>query len=185
MMAHSFSGAPRASHWGRGWAHPDGWPRSHRWPYYRGYPFCRHRYWGYYGGWYSYPAWEAAWYGGYSYPRQSYSYSPYPPEYYAQEQGSQQQAEIDRLNDEVERLRAERQPPAAQEPRPETRTRGEPTHLVFRDKHTEQVENYAIVGQTFWVFTEERARKIALADLDIPATKKANEDRGVDFQLPR
>jgi hypothetical protein len=60
----------------------------------------------------------------------------------------------------------------------------QPTELVFRDKHTEEVQNYAIVGQTLWVLSVQRARKIPLAELDIPATKKANDDRGVEFQLP-
>jgi len=33
--------------------------------------------------------------------------------------------------------------------------------------------------------TGERARKIPLAELDIAATQKVNEDRGVDFEIPR
>jgi hypothetical protein len=56
--------------------------------------------------------------------------------------------------------------------------------LVFRDKHTQEVQNYAIVGKTIWVFDETRAAKFPLADLDIPATTKANEDRGIDFKTP-
>jgi len=58
------------------------------------------------------------------------------------------------------------------------------TELVFRDKHVEEVQNYAIVGQTLWILSGQRARKIPLTELDIPATKKANDNRGVDFQLP-
>jgi len=56
--------------------------------------------------------------------------------------------------------------------------------LVFRNKRTEEVENYAIVGQTFWILSEQRTRKIPLAELDLPASRKANEDRGVEFRLP-
>jgi len=33
-------------------------------------------------------------------------------------------------------------------------------------------------------FNEHRSRKINIAELDVPATTKANADRGVDFQLP-
>jgi len=40
------------------------------------------------------------------------------------------------------------------------------------------VENYAIAGQTLWVFTEQRARKIPLADLDIPATQGRTKPAG-------
>lgn len=59
-----------------------------------------------------------------------------------------------------------------------------PTVLVFRDHHKEEVQNYAIVGQTLWNFAPQRTEKIPLSTLDIPATTKANDDRGVDFRLP-
>ncbi len=94
----------------------------------------------------------------------------------------QQQDEIDRLNDELARLRSHQTPAnESNQPRPAVHTK---TVLVFHDKHTEEVENYAIVGQTLWVFDERQARKIRIADLDVPETRKANEDRGIDFQLP-
>jgi hypothetical protein len=59
----------------------------------------------------------------------------------------------------------------------------EPTMLVFRDGHTKEISNYAIVGKTLFVFAVPKS-KIALADLDIPATVKVNEDRGVSFNVP-
>jgi len=59
-----------------------------------------------------------------------------------------------------------------------------PTVLVFRDQHREEVTNYAIVGQTLWNFSGQRTRKIPLADLDVVATEKANDDRGVVFRIP-
>jgi hypothetical protein len=46
------------------------------------------------------------------------------------------------------------------------------------------VNNYAIVSQTLYDLTPGHPRKIALADLDLPATEKQNDDRGVTFQLP-
>lgn len=58
------------------------------------------------------------------------------------------------------------------------------TVLVFRDQHKQEVKNYAIVGQTLWNFSAQRTAKIPLSDLDLPATTKANEDRGVDFRVP-
>ena len=58
------------------------------------------------------------------------------------------------------------------------------TVLVFRDQHKQEVQNYAIVGQTLWNFAPQHTQKIPLADLDLPATTKANDDRGVDFRLP-
>jgi len=59
-----------------------------------------------------------------------------------------------------------------------------PTILVFKDGHQLEVENYAVVGQTLCDLTSGHSRKIALADLDLPATQKQNDDRGVTFQLP-
>ncbi len=60
------------------------------------------------------------------------------------------------------------------------------TVLVFRDQHRQEVQNYAIVGQTLWNFAPapQHTQKIALSDLDLPATTKANDERGVDFRLP-
>jgi len=58
------------------------------------------------------------------------------------------------------------------------------TILVFRDQHRQEVQNYAIVGQTVWAFSAGRRQKIPLANLDIPATEKANDDRGVTFLVP-
>lgn len=58
------------------------------------------------------------------------------------------------------------------------------TVLVFKDGHKSDVVNYAIVGDTLFDFSPGRTHKILLADLDLPATQKANEQRGVDFQVP-
>jgi hypothetical protein len=59
-----------------------------------------------------------------------------------------------------------------------------PTTLVFRDQHKEEIQNYAIVGNTLFSFSAERTQKIPLSDLDIPATTKVNGDRGVNFKVP-
>jgi hypothetical protein len=59
----------------------------------------------------------------------------------------------------------------------------DPTVLVFRDGHHQEVTNYAIMGQTVYVF-DNRTQKIALTDLDVAATIKLNDDRGVDFHVP-
>ena len=59
-----------------------------------------------------------------------------------------------------------------------------PTVLVFKDGRQLEVGNYAIVSQTLYDLTPGHRRKIALADLDLSATEKQNDDRGVTFQLP-
>jgi hypothetical protein len=80
---------------------------------------------------------------------------------------------IDRLQADVE---ARNRPRKDQEPS---------TALVFRDKHVEEVRNYAISGGTLWVLNEQAAKKIPLAQLDLEATAKMNDERGVDFQVPK
>jgi hypothetical protein len=80
---------------------------------------------------------------------------------------------------------AEEQParPIAQPPAQELKP-PVPTILVFRDGHEQEITNYAIMGQTLYVF-DNRTKKIALAELDVPATIKANDDQGVEFQIPK
>jgi len=67
------------------------------------------------------------------------------------------------------------QPPVANQPK---------TILVFKDGHQSTVMNYAIVGSTLYDLSEGRATKVALAELDLPATVKQNDERGVEFRLP-
>jgi hypothetical protein len=87
-----------------------------------------------------------------------------------------------------ERMRS--QPPEqagpAVEPAAEAAPEAEqtPTVLVFKDGRQREVENYAVLGGTLYDMTPGQRSKIALADLDLSATAKANDDRGVDFRMP-
>ena len=147
---------------------------------------------GYVGGSYSYPGYYGYWYpstidydSAYAAPPAYYA----PPTAYNDQSSLEQQERIDRLQDQVDRLRDARdaryvprppqasQPQASAEPQPAT-------VLVFHDKHTQEVRNYAVVGQTLWIFNEQRATKFPLTSLDIPATTKANDERGIDFRVP-
>ena len=59
----------------------------------------------------------------------------------------------------------------------------EPTVLVFRDGHKQEVENYAIMGATLFVLSGRRAR-IPVAELDVPETVRQNQSRGLEFHIP-
>ena len=61
----------------------------------------------------------------------------------------------------------------------------ESTTLVFKDGHTIDIGNYAIVGQTLFDMTPGHSRHIPLADLNLDATRQKNDDHGVLFQLPQ
>lgn len=75
---------------------------------------------------------------------------------------------------------------AEPEPQPPEPVVAQPaTVLIFRDGHRSEVVNYAIVDDTLFDFSEGRARKVPLAQLDLPATEKANGERGVEFEVPR
>lgn len=58
------------------------------------------------------------------------------------------------------------------------------TLLVFKDGHQLEISNYAIVGTTLFDLTEGHHHKIPLTDLNLSATAKENDDRGIDFRLP-
>jgi len=58
------------------------------------------------------------------------------------------------------------------------------TVLVFKDGHRADVVNYAIVGDTLFDFAGDRTHKILLADLDLAATRRINDEQGVEFKLP-
>ncbi len=59
----------------------------------------------------------------------------------------------------------------------------EPTVLVFRDGHKQEVENYAIMGSTLFVLSGRRAR-IPIAELDVAETIRQNQSRGLEFRIP-
>jgi hypothetical protein len=121
----------------------------------------------------------------------------------------QLQQQVSRLTSAVEELQADRT--ASVKPAPEPRTKGKApvvgkktvvitptpasgsldvdertplTVLVFQDGHRTEARNYAIVGQTLWIYTEQDSKKVPLADLDVAATRNANSDRGIVFQVP-
>jgi hypothetical protein len=56
--------------------------------------------------------------------------------------------------------------------------------LIFMDGHQVEVQNYAVVGDMLYELTPGHHRKIAIADLDLKATAKQNDDLGISFQLP-
>jgi hypothetical protein len=117
--------------------------------------------------------------------------------------------EVERLNNEVQRLQTGRPstptststPPrpkpvqttvtrtAAPVPAPpavtaQTEESTPVTVLLFRDGRRIETRNYAIVGESVWVYSEQESKRYRLADLDVDGTKKVNSDRGVFFQIP-
>jgi hypothetical protein len=61
--------------------------------------------------------------------------------------------------------------------------------FIFRDGHREESSDYSIISGViysrgdYWS-SGSWSKKILVADLDVPATLRANRDRGVNFRLP-
>lgn len=53
--------------------------------------------------------------------------------------------------------------------------------LVFRDGTRTEVQDYAVVGQTFWDLSSGGTRKYPIVQVDLQASIKANDARGVEF----
>ncbi len=134
--------------------------------------------WDYSGDYPGYTGYVPGTFDAYSYA--PYAGSPYPPQYAPPAYYVSRSAP----------------PPAPSAPQPESYQRqpsnshqtseqpAEPTVLVFRDGHREKIANYAIMGSTLFVLSGPRAR-IPVAELDIPATERVNQDRGIDFKVPK
>src|SRR6266700_66115 len=61
--------------------------------------------------------------------------------------------------------------------------------LVYRDGHSEEISSYSIIDRVMYTKADYYSsgswtRTIQIADLDIPATLKQNQQRGVKFDLP-
>ena len=81
--------------------------------------------------------------------------------------------------------RTEPEKESATPPPAETAVPDQPqTVLIFKDGHQVEVQNYAVVGAMLYDLTPGHHRKIAIADLDLKATAKQNDDLGITFQLP-
>jgi hypothetical protein len=64
-----------------------------------------------------------------------------------------------------------------------------PAVLVFRDGRKEEVSGYTIITGTIYSNSDywsngSWTKKIQIADLDVPATLKLNQERGLKFVLP-
>jgi len=163
---------------------------------------------GYYGiapGAYSRRGYNSAYGGyGYGYGRRlpySYVFSPYywpfydtdtyasypsdaPPQEYP-DPGMMEGAlgqQIARLSDEVDQLRTAQQysnnryPQNAPDAPPD-----KPVTLILRSGERVTVQSYAVMGETFWDFSTDPARKIPVSNIDLQASARATTASGGEF----
>ena len=153
----------------------NGYRFRNRWGY--GYPYYGYPYYGYYD-----PFLDSWWWDSGSSFDQDYAQQEQMAEQMNEENLEEQQM----LNQQDQDAYA-RRAPRARDPQPsreETAKNDPATVLVFRNGQQREIQNYAIVDGMLWNFMATRTERIPLAVLDIPATVRANDERGVDFHLP-
>ncbi len=90
--------------------------------------------------------------------------------------------QIQRLSAAVDQLQSAQQAQAPAYSRPQDPAPPQaPVTLILRTGQQIEVQNYAVMNQTFWDFTNQPARKIPIANIDIAASTKATEARGGEF----
>lgn len=136
-----------------------------------------------------------SWYPGYGYyggPMWDWQDSSYASRFNDDSDARYQTvSEINRLSDEVQQLREEReysqaavQPAPAPAPQAVQAKEDLPVVVVFLDRHIQEVKNYAVANEMLVVLDGNRRTKYSLADIDLAATMKLNDERGVDFEIP-
>lgn len=59
------------------------------------------------------------------------------------------------------------------------------TVLVMKNGTRSEIHNYAVVNGTVITYEQGARRRIPLADVDVQATERANDERGVVFRVPK
>jgi len=80
--------------------------------------------------------------------------------------------------------KSDKQAATAENPAPEPEPPSPAAVFIFKDGHKLETRNFAISGQTLFDFSGSVLKKIKLAELDLDATRKANDDLGIDLRLP-
>jgi hypothetical protein len=89
-------------------------------------------------------------------------------------------AQVQDLAAQVQQLQSS-QPHFAYEPPQAPEPPTPPVTLVLRSGEELQVQNYAVMNQTFWDFSARPVRKIPLSEIDIPASTRKTQAAGGDF----
>ncbi|MBV9294410.1 MAG: hypothetical protein JO145_02465 [Acidobacteriaceae bacterium] len=125
----------------------------------------------------------------YYYPFLDYSDAPYGGAPYDVPDDPSAEAAI--LGEEVQRLSAAvdqlaynqqtQQGSASPQSYSQSAPQQPPVMLVLHSGQTVEVQNYAVMDQTFWDFTRQPAQKIPIANIDIAASTRATQAKGGEF----
>jgi hypothetical protein len=165
----SFAGPSRVVGGSYGYAGRPGYGNGRRY-YGAGVPFVP-----YYGASYYGPGYLA--YPDTIYPDAGYAGDQAPPQNYVEQGGPGLPPPPAGYDTAQAEAAAPRQATAAPEPE-------DAVTVVFKDgRPPVTIHNYILSRTTLYV-RDARKQDIPVADIDLPATEKANQDAGVEFQLP-
>ena len=97
--------------------------------------------------------------------------------------------QVQQLNETVQLLQAQitatqtqqAQPGALEASAASAERPANPVTLIFKNGKRIAAQGYAIMGQSLWILTPGGSERVALSDLDVAATQRANSTRGVSI----
>jgi hypothetical protein len=93
--------------------------------------------------------------------------------------------QVGQLTTEVQQLQAELAAAREQSTPPSAAAQNAPAvTLILKDGRRIEAAGYALVGSTLWILNAQDATKISLSDVDVDATQKENQKRGINVVIP-
>jgi hypothetical protein len=99
--------------------------------------------------------------------------------------GEDLRSQVGQLTTEVQQLQAELAAARGQSTPTSAAAQNAPAvTLILKDGHRIEAAGYALVGSTLWILNAQDATKISLSDVDIDATQRENQKRGINVVIP-
>jgi hypothetical protein len=93
-------------------------------------------------------------------------------------------SQVGQLTTEVQQLQAELAARGRSTPTSAAAQNAPAVNLILKDGRRIEAPGYALVGSTLWVLNAQNATKISLSDVDVDATQKENQKRGINVVIP-
>jgi hypothetical protein len=116
-----------------------------------------------------------------------------PPTYITPDQTTQSisdqtsedlRSQVGQLTTEVQQLQAELAASGQSTPISAAAQNPPAVTLILKDGRRIEAAGYALVGSTLWILNANNATKISLSDVDVDATQKENQKRGINMVIP-
>ena len=94
-------------------------------------------------------------------------------------------SQVGQLTTEVQQLQGELAAARAQSTPTSATAQNVPSvTLILKDGRRIGAAGYALVGSTLWILNAQDAKKTSLSDVDVDATQKENQKRGIHVVIP-